>query len=321
MRVIQMDRFGGPEVLHEVEVPDAAPGPGDVLVRTAVAGVTFVEAQVRAGRWPWAGPGPALPAVLGNGVEGEVLAVGDGAENVVGQRVVTATGGFGGYADHVLVAGTAPITVPEDLTPGEAVAMLADGRTALALNRAAGITTSDTVLVTAAAGGVGSLLVQLARSAGARCVVALAGGDEKLRICRQLGADVIVDYTLASWPEAVRRQVAAVDVAFDGVGGPVGAACLDLVRDGGRFCSYGAASGEWTDAATAADRGIAVSGKEMVRSPDDNRRLVELALRECAARRLVPIIGHRHPLARACDAHAAIEARSTVGKTVLIVPA
>src|SRR5882757_7699478 len=101
---VRLDAFGGPDQLHLVEVPDPVPGPGQVLVRTAAAGITFVETQVRAGRPPWPGPGPALPAVLGNGVAGQIVAVGDGVDAaLVGQRVVTATGGAGGYADHVVV--------------------------------------------------------------------------------------------------------------------------------------------------------------------------------------------------------------------------
>src|SRR5258708_39255423 len=93
---VRLDAFGGPDELHLVEVPDPVSGPGQVLVRTAAAGITFVETQVRAGRPPWPGPGPALPVVLGNGVEGDVIGVGAGvAPSWIGRRVVTATGGGG----------------------------------------------------------------------------------------------------------------------------------------------------------------------------------------------------------------------------------
>src|SRR5258707_15381849 len=110
MRQVQINEFGPPAVLHLVEVPDPRPGHGQVLVRTAVAGITFVETQVRAGRPPWPGGGPALPAVLGNGVAGQIVALGDGVDAaLLGQRVVTATGGAGGYADHVVVGAGDPI--------------------------------------------------------------------------------------------------------------------------------------------------------------------------------------------------------------------
>ena len=126
----------------------------------------------------------------------------------------------------------------------DAVALLADGRTALALAGRAGLRTGDTVLVEAAAGGVGTLLVQIARNAGAR-VVALAGQPRKLAIARDLGADLTVDYSHDGWDTQVRDAVGEVDVVFDGVGGDIGLAAFGLLAAGGRFCPFGMASGSF----------------------------------------------------------------------------
>lgn len=315
-----MDEYGAPEVLHLVEVPDPSPGNGQVVVRTTAVGITFVETQVRAGRSPRPGPSPALPAVLGNGVEGEIEAVGGGvAPALLGRRVVTSTGGMGGYADRVVVNAADPLPVLPGLAPGQAVAMLADGRTALALARAAMIAATDRVLITAAAGGVGSLLVQLAHAAGARQVIAAAGNARKLALARDLGADIVVDYTRDGWPGEVRDATGGIDVVFDGVGGNIGADALGLVVPGGRALVYGAASGAMSDTNGLSERGIAIiGGNTLVRSPEDNRALVEQALALAAAGRLKAVIGQTFPLSRAADAHAAIEARKTVGKTLLI---
>jgi NADPH2:quinone reductase len=313
---VRLDAFGGPDELHLVEVPDPVPGAGQVLVRTAAAGITFVETQVRAGRPPWPGPGPALPVVLGNGVEGEVIGAGEGVDpSWLGRRVVTSTGGSGGYADHVVVDAAAPISVPDGLGLGEAVALLADGRTALGLVRAASLAPGDRVLVTAAAGGVGSLLVQLARAAGVKQVVAAAGGERKLALAAGLGADATVDYTRPGWADALD----GLDVGFDGVGGDVAADLLAAMTPGGRVLVYGGAGGPMTTADAVTARGLTlVPGHTVVRSPEDNRALVEQALAMAAAGRLRPVIGQRFALARAADAHRAIEARQTLGKTILI---
>jgi NADPH2:quinone reductase len=325
MHQVQMEEYGAPAVLHLVEVPDAEPGPGQVAVRTAAAGITFVETQVRAGRSPRPGPGPALPAVLGNGVEGTIVSAGaDVDQTVVGMRVVTATGGLGGYADRVVVGAEDPVRVPPGLPRGTAVALLADGRTALALARAAAITTGDRVLVTAAAGGVGSLLVQLARAAGARHAAAAASSPRKLEVTRTLGADVVANYTSPGWADQVRAVTGSLDVVFDGVGGDIGQAALGLLGRGGRFLAYGAASGSFTGASGIERRDIEsrgvqfIPGNTLVRSPVDNRALVERGLALAAAGRLQPMIGQVFPLSRAADAHAAIEARATIGKTILV---
>jgi NADPH:quinone reductase len=230
MRQIQLNEYGPPSVLHAVEVSDPTPGAGHVLVRTEAAGITFVETQVRAGRSPRPGPPPEPPLVLGNGVEGTVEAVGPGVDrSLLGRRVVTATGGLGGYAEQVVVDAADPYPVPDGLALGEAVALLADGRTAIALARAAAIEPGDRVLVTAAAGGVGSLLVQLARTAGAKHVVAAASSDAKLALSRTLGADVTVNYASAGWGEELRDATGGLDVALDGVGGDIGREALALV--------------------------------------------------------------------------------------------
>jgi NADPH2:quinone reductase len=262
---------------------------------------------------------PKLPAVLGNGVGGVVASVGAGvAPALVGHRVTAATGGCGGYAERAVADAAGLVDVPEELSMANAVALLADGRTAVGLVRAAGLSDGDTVLIEAAAGGVGSLLVQLARDCGAR-VVAAAGGQRKVSLTRQLGADIAVDYTVPGWDSRVRTQAGIIDVVFDGVGGQVGQTAFSLLRDGGRFCAYGMASGSFTEISgeQTARRGIAVI-RGAPASQSQMRELSTEAIARAAAGRLKSLIGQTFPLERAADAHAAIEARATVGKTLLL---
>lgn len=319
MLQIQLDRFGGPEVLEPVSVDDPLPGPGEVLVRTLAAGVTFVDTQLRAGRPPWSGPPPRLPLVLGNGVAGVVSAAGDSTgRELLGRTVVTATGGSGGYADRVVVPSGAPIPLPDAIPPADGVALLADGRTATGLVRAADVRPGDRVLVLAAAGGVGTLLVQLARARGADLVVAAAGTGAKLALAAELGAHETVDYTRPGWADELRHRVGTLTVVFDGVGGRIGADALGLARPAARFAGFGGASGRLTAAEDVASRGLRlIRAGEIATSPEDNRLLVESALSAAAAGRLRVVLGRRFPLAEAASAHAAIEARTTVGKTVL----
>jgi NADPH2:quinone reductase len=211
------------------------------------------------------------------------------------------------------------VEVPGGVALRDAVALLADGRTALSLMGRAHPAAGETVLVEAAAGGVGTLLVQLARNAGAR-VVALAGQQRKLALARELGADVVVDYSVAGWPERVREVVGSVDVVFDGVGGDVGRAAFGLLGPGGRFCPFGMASGRFAPVTPelAREHKVTISqGAAM--SPAEHVGLVRTALAEAAAGRVRPVIGQELELERAADAHAAIEARATVGKTLLTV--
>ena len=158
--------------------------------------------------------------------------------------MVASLNGTGGYAERVVVPAARLIEVPDGVALRDAVALLADGRTALGLADRARLRTGDTVLVEAAAGGVGTLLVQIARNAGAR-VVALAGQPRKLAIARDLGADLTVDYSHDGWDQQVRDAVGEVDVVFDGVGGDIGLAAFGLLAAGGRFCPFGMASGSF----------------------------------------------------------------------------
>jgi NADPH:quinone reductase len=312
-----MSEFGPPGVLVPAEVPDPVAGPGQVVVEVAYAGITFVETQVRAGRSPNPAMAPRLPAVLGNGAGGVVAEVGEGADPaLLGSTVVTTTGGSGGYAERVAVPAGGLIAVPDGLGLAEAVALLADGRTAVALLRAAAPRPGETVLVEAAAGGVGSLLVQLAAAAGAR-VIAAAGGPRKVELAVELGAARGVDYTAPDWAERAGEEV---DLVFDGVGGAVARAAFGLLRRGGRFVAFGLASGAFaaiTDE-EAADRGVTVVRGARV-DPAEMADLSRAALEEAAAGRLRPVIGQTFPLERAAAAHAAIESRATVGKTLLVV--
>ncbi len=316
MRAVVMREFGPPEVLEPADVAEVRAGPDEVVIDVEFANVTFVETQVRAGRPPHPSMLPALPAILGNGVGGTV---GD-ASPWSGLRVVASLNGSGGYAERAVATASALIRVPEELAMRDAVALLADGRTALALAGHADLGAGETVLVEAAGGGVGTLLVQIARRSGTR-VVALASQPRKLALARDLGADVTVDYSQDGWERQVRALVGEVDVVFDGVGGDIGLAAFGLLRAGGRFCPFGMASGSFApvtpDLAQASQvtvrRGAGANPEELV-------ALARTALAEAAAGRLRPVVGQEFELADAARAHAAIETRQTVGKTLLAVP-
>jgi NADPH2:quinone reductase len=317
MRAVWLKEFGGPAMLVGGEAPDPVAGSGQALIEVAYSNITFVETQFRVGRFnPFS---TELPTIPGNGVGGVVAAVGAGADgDLIGKRVVSSTGGSGGYAERVAVDTGGLFEVPDGLDLADAVALLADGRTATMLIRKARLRRGERALVEAAAGGVGSLLVQLARAAGAR-VVAVAGGARKAGLALDLGAEAVVDYRQPDWAEEVREAVGGVDVVFDGVGGAVARSALGLLGRGGRMLSFGMASGRWADVSDeAAERGVKLIGPSRPMQ-EEVRTFTEDALAEAAAGRLRPVIGQRFPLERAADAHAAIESRATVGKTLLEV--
>jgi NADPH2:quinone reductase len=316
VRAVVVREFGSPQVLEPAEVEDVRAGPGEVVIDVEFANVTFVETQVRAGRPPHPSMRPTLPAILGNGVGGVVA--GDApAGGGAGRQVVASLNGTGGYAERAVSPAGRLIEVPDGLALREAVALLADGRTALALADRAALRAGDTVLVEAAAGGVGTLLVQIARNAGAR-VVGLAGQPRKLEVVRGLGADLAVDYSRGDWPDRVRDAVGRVDVVFDGVGGDIGLAAFGLLGPGGRFCPFGMASGSFAPvtAELARDRGVTIPAAAAA-GPEQLLSLSRAALAEAAAGRIRPVIGQEFGLADAAKAHEAIEARTTIGKTLL----
>lgn len=315
MRAVWLHEFGAPEVLTTGEAPDPVAGPGQVVVDVEYANITFIETQFRAtGAGPFAAK---LPMIPGNGVGGIVASVGSRVPpELVGTRVITSTGGTGGYAEQVAVDAEAVFRVPDGVALDTAVALLADGRTATMLTRAAAVKPGERVLVEAAAGGVGSLLTQLAKAAGAR-VVAAVGSRRKVKVAMELGADVTVDYTNGDWATHVRTTLGAVDVVFDGVGGTIAQTAFDLLDHGGRMVSFGLASGTWAKISEeeATTRDITLIRPSA--TPAELRAYTESALTAAGKGRLRPIIGQRFPLEHAAAAHTAIQSRATVGKTLL----
>ncbi|MEV6860033.1 zinc-binding dehydrogenase [Streptosporangium subroseum] len=322
MRIVQVTEFGGPEVLVAGQAADPVAGSGQVVVGVSVADILSIEVQLRGG---WGAEYFNLnpPYVPGSGVGGEVISVGEGVDSGwIGRRVVTGTDG-GGYAERAVAPVEELIPVPDGLDVREAAALLQIGPAALSLVEGAGIKPGERVLVTAAAGGLGSLLVQLAHAAGAH-VIAAARGRRKLDLTRELGADTAVDYSQTDWPERVREATGGegADVVFDGAGGELGRAAFEVTARDGRFFAYGVLGGGFAqvDPGEAERRGVSVRGIEQVQfAPGDARRLAERALSEAAAGRIRPVIGQTFPLERAADAHTAIEARDAVGKTLLLI--
>ncbi|GAA0411350.1 zinc-binding dehydrogenase [Microbispora corallina] len=324
MRAIRQYAFGGPEELRLEEVPDPHPGDDQVRIRVESAGVHLLDTMIRQGR---GGPrvAPRLPMTPGREVAGVVDEVGaDVDADLVGRRVVVDLGlAGGGYAELATAPAAALHAIPDDLDADSAVAMVGTGRTTMAILELARPTAGDVVLITAAAGGIGTLLVQASRTAGAT-VVGVAGGPAKVALVERLGADHAVDYSRSDWPAAVREVSAGrpVTLALDGVGGRIGRSALELLGVAGRLVMFGSSSGSLTE--LSADdlfgRGISAAsaiGARLLQRPGGTRVLERDALEAARVKKLVPVIGQRFALAAAADAHAALQSRATTGKTVL----
>lgn len=320
MRAAVVTRFGAPDVFAVTEQADPPPGPGEVAIAVEVADTLWVETQIRSGAgqdyWPM-----RPPYVPGNGVAGRVAAVGDGVDPALhGAAVVAHTGNEGGYADRAVVPAAAVSLVPDGVDLTVAAALLHDGPTGLALFDVTKVRANDSVVVVGASGGLGIVSVQLAEARAAR-VVAVARGAKLDRV-RALGPDAAVDSERPDWVAQVRAALpeGRADVVLDNIGGALGEAALALVGRGGRFSGHGTPSGRFADVDrdAAAGEGVTVTGIEAVQmSPADLTRYTDLALREAAAGGLAPVIGQTFPLDRVADAHAAIEARTVFGKTLL----
>ncbi|MFI6124707.1 zinc-binding dehydrogenase [Streptomyces sp. NPDC051064] len=328
MYAIRLHAFGPAENLVHERTEDPVPAPGQVRVAVAAAGVHLVDTHLREGR-----PGPypitaaGLPTIPGREIAGTVESLGEGTDPAwLGRDVVAHIGAApGGYAELTVVDAEKLHPLPAGLDAAEAVAMIGTGRTTLGIVQFTDLGPGSVALVTAAAGGIGTLLVQYAKNAGAT-VVGLAGGPAKTARATENGADLAVDYTLPDWPRRVRSHLEALGrpatVLFDSVGGITARAALDLLGPGGEHLSYGASGGQTPALGEKelAERGITsrgVLGPVMIEKGGGMRALETRSLAEAAAGRLRPAV-QRFPLAEAAAAHRALETRGTVGKVVLV---
>ncbi|PZG47564.1 oxidoreductase [Spongiactinospora gelatinilytica] len=327
MRAIRLHAFGPAENLTYEQAADPVPGPGQVRIAVRAAGVHLVDTMIRAGTANGPMAAPELPTIPGREVAGVVDALGEGvAESWFGRRVVAHLGMVpGGYAELAVRDVAAVHEVPDGVDFAGAVAMIGTGRTTMGILEAAALAAGDVAVVTAAAGGIGGLLVQAGRNAGAT-VVALAGGPAKVARAKELGADHAFDYTLPGWQDTVRQALAgqAATVALDGVGGEAGRFAMDLLAPGGRLMLFG-----WSDTAggpveitTAAlyERGLTAAvpiGPRLLKRPGGIRELEERALAAAGSGALTPSV-QEFALKDAAQAHAALETRQTMGKVVLI---
>lgn len=322
MRAVRVSEFGGPEVLVVETVADPAPGEGEVLIDVRLAGVAYGDVMVRSGVYPL-----PLPWIPGFEVAGEVLAVGAGVdESLIGRIVVATTiGQSGGYAERAVAPVAYTFVVPEGLALDVALTVFQAGATARGLLGAMRLTADDTVLITAAAGRIGSLMVQLAKSAGATVIGAASAG--KLGAVKEFGADHAVDYGADDWSGRVRELTGGrgVSLVLDSVGGATAEAAFAVTEDGrGRFGVYGYASGEWPRLAIQdiTRRGLTVCGAlgTVIRKSDvEQREDAAQALAAAVRGELTPRVHGRFALDRAADAHRELQQRRSVGAIVLTV--
>lgn len=321
MRAIEVRAFGGPDMLVLAERPEPVAGSGQVLIAVAAADIIYLDTLLRTGWGNERFPRP-LPYVPGGGVSGTVIAVGEDVDaGWLGKAVVARVSG--GYAEKALAAAEDLVEIPTGLGHETAAALIHDGVTALQFFALGEVQAGEWVLVTAAGGGAGSILVQLARRAGAR-VIAAARDEEKLKLARQLGAEIAVDYGQSGWADRVRVATGGAGLAavFDGAGGALGREAFDAIAPTGRFVTYGTAGGELSniDATAAKARGVRVINPLL--APPRPKSMVLGLLREALA---LPAAGIRphvwatYPLERASDAHWALMHRRVVGKSLLVM--
>ncbi|MCX4828463.1 zinc-binding dehydrogenase [Streptomyces sp. NBC_01016] len=336
MHAIRLHAFGPAENLTYEKVEDPEPGPGQVRIAVEAAGVHLIDTAFRSGVQ---GPLPALPelpTIPGREVAGTVESLGPDTDPAwLGKKVVAHLGMVpGGYAELAVTDADRLHELPAALDPAGAVAMIGTGRTALGILNFTTVTPDTVALVPAAAGGIGTLLVQYVKHAGGT-VIGLAGGPAKTAAVEANSADLALDYNDPNWPDKAREFLAgqglpAATVLFDGVGGPTTARALDLLGPGGHHLIFGwSAQGIGSDEgphllddAELARRGLTqeqVLGPPMMRKAggDNPMRTLELAALDHAARGILTPAVHRFPLKEAAAAHHALETRGTAGKVVL----
>ncbi|MEH0937521.1 zinc-binding dehydrogenase [Micromonospora psammae] len=322
MHAIRLHEFGPAGNLVLDELPDLSPGPGQVRIVVAASGVHLLDTALRRGEAGGPIPLPELPTVPGREVAGVVDQLGPDVDGSwLGRRVVAHLGmAPGGYAEQAVTPVDSLYPVPERMSWADAVAAVGTGRTALGIFELERPTADDVVLVPSAAGGVGWLLVQAAASTGATVVAAARGADRTARL-RDLGADLVVDYGQPEWVDQVRDRVGGPTLVYDGVGGPVGRAALELTRPGGRFMMFGWSAGAATRITTEdlIGRGLTAGwlGQRMRALPGGIPGLAARSL-ELAGRGWWRPLVSTYPLAEAARAHADLEGRRALGKVVLI---
>ena len=304
MRAVVLQGVGGPEQLAVREVPEPEPAEGQVIVDVRAAGVNFADVLIRLGRYPQT---PELPAVLGSEIAGEVE----------GRRVFGFTHGLGGgYAERAAADPRWLLPLPEGASFAEGAAFPLAFLTAwIPLTQLVRVGFASRVLVTAAAGAVGTAAIQLVRALNGRPVAAV-GSEEKLELTRSLGAAEAVTYDGLG-------ELEPVEVVFDLVGGEVFKNALTLLKPLGSAVAAGYAGGMWEDVSPAwlVGRNIGVHGfylgRLTARRPDVVEQAARDVLRLWEGGVVRPIVGHELPLERAGEAHELIEARKTTGKVVL----
>jgi NADPH2:quinone reductase len=302
VRAALLDAVDGPFAIRDA--PDPAAG-GKALVRVRAAGINYADIMMRRGKYPQM---PELPAVLGSEVAGEL-------ED--GTRVMAITSGGGGYAEQVAVDRAQVVPLPDNASFAEGASFLLTFLTAhIPLTRQARVRPGSIVLVYAAAGGVGTAAIQVARTLGAR-VIAAVGSADKLDVCRSLGAEEA--YVYDELPEDV-----GADVVLDPVGGELFASSFARLRPLGTVIAIGSAAGAWPviEPARLVGRNVGLAGFYLGRLLRLDPELVGQAVGELLglwqAGALKPVVGAEFPLDEVEEAHALVESRRSVGKVVLL---
>ena len=318
MNVIEVKQFGGPETLQLVEEPTPAPKEGQVVIEVKAAGVNFADILIRKGLYPASASAPARPGLE---VAGVVSQRGDGVQGFQRGTRVMAFVPSGGYADHAVLDAANVYLLPDDLEFAPATALLVQGLTAYFLLETGGLQPGQNVLIPGAAGGVGSMAVQIAKLKGAGQVIGLASAS-KHDLVKSLGADAVFDYTQPGWSKDVLDETngAGVSVFFDSQG-DLGSEAFDTLAVKAHWLVYGAQSGSSSGLSVERLRAmqgknITLRGYNLYANVAEWRRGVEEMLGWVGDGKL-KISTQSFPLADAAKAHEAISARQTTGKVVL----
>lgn len=326
MKAVAINAYGGPETLRLAEVPEPEAGPGQILVRQAYAGVNFADVYMREGLYSGQHTyGTALPFIPGVEGAGEVVAAGPGVDNFApGDRVAYCLG-KACYAEMIVVDTAKAVQLPDDIGTDSGAALILQGSTAHYLTHSLfALGPSHSCLIHAAAGGVGQLMVQLAKSRGA-FVIATAGGGDKVDFVRGFGADLVIDYRRDCFVEAVREATSGegVDVVYDSVGRDTIARSLRCLKIRGTCVLFGASSGV-VDAIVPMD--LAEAGSVFFTRPhlahyrrtaaESQERMDNLASL-IRAGELKQTIDAVFPLNAAGEAHRRLESRTSRGKILL----